>query len=87
MENELQFSTNWTASIELSINHEKAKGLLIHSNILLDVRLENVKIDFYNNFQYLNLVLPIREHFSRTGITVLKIYNLGIPVDQRISEN
>jgi hypothetical protein len=46
MEDDLQLLTNWTASLKLSKNHEKTKAMLIKSNILLDVRFENVKIDF-----------------------------------------
>jgi hypothetical protein len=36
---------------------KKTKGMLIRSNILLDVRFENVKIDFLDNFKYLGLIL------------------------------
>jgi hypothetical protein len=57
MEDDLQFLTNWTASIKLSINHAKTKAMLIKNNILLDVRFENVKIDFVDNFKYLGLIL------------------------------
>jgi hypothetical protein len=46
MEDDLQPLTNCKASIKLSINHEKTTAVLIKSNILLDVRFENVKIDF-----------------------------------------
>jgi hypothetical protein len=56
MEDDLQLLTNWTASIKLSISHEKTKAMLIKSNILLDVRFENVKIDFVDNFKYLGLI-------------------------------
>jgi hypothetical protein len=31
--------------------------MLIKSNILLDVKFENVKIDFVDNFKYLGLIL------------------------------
>jgi ribonucleases P/MRP protein subunit RPP40 len=55
MEDNLHLLTNWTASIKLSINHENTKTELIKTNILLDVRFENVKIDFIDNFKYLGL--------------------------------
>jgi hypothetical protein len=57
MEDDLQLLTNWTASIKLSIHYENTKAMLIKSNILLDVRFENVKIDFLDNFKYLDLIL------------------------------
>jgi hypothetical protein len=57
MEDDLQLLTTWTASIKLSINHAKTKAMLIKSNILLDVRFENVKKDFVDNFKYLGLIL------------------------------
>jgi hypothetical protein len=38
--------------------------MLIKSNILLDVRLENVKIDFVDNFKYLGLILDKDLTFS-----------------------
>jgi hypothetical protein len=64
MEDDLQLLTNWTANINLSINHEKTKAMLIKSNILLDVRFENVKIDFVDNFKYLGLILDKDLTFS-----------------------
>jgi hypothetical protein len=57
MEDDLQLLTNWTASIKLSINHEKTKTMLIKSNMLLDVKFENIRIDFVDNFKYLGLIL------------------------------
>jgi hypothetical protein len=61
MEDDLQLLPNWTAIINISINHVKTKAMLIKSNILLDVRFENVKMDFKNrkcnNFKYLGLIL------------------------------
>jgi hypothetical protein len=62
LEDDLQLLTNWTASIKLSINHEKTKAMLI--NILLDVRFENVKINFVDNFKYLGLILDKDLTFS-----------------------
>jgi hypothetical protein len=71
MEDDLQLLTNWTASIKLSINHEKTTAMLIKSNILLDVRFENIKIDFVDNFKYLGLILDKDLTFS-LHITRLK---------------
>jgi hypothetical protein len=64
MEEDLQLLTNWTASIKLSISHEKTKAMLIKSNILLDVRFKNVKIEFVDNFKYLGLILDKDLTFS-----------------------
>jgi hypothetical protein len=61
---ELKLLTTWTASIKLSINHEQTKAMLIKSNILLDERFENVKINFVGNFKYLGLILDKDLTFS-----------------------
>jgi hypothetical protein len=64
MEDDLQPLSNCTASIKLSINHEKTKAMLIKSNILVDVRFEYVKIDFVDNFKYLGPILDKDLTFS-----------------------
>jgi hypothetical protein len=52
LEDDLQLLTKWTASIKLSINHQKANAMLIKSNILLDANYKRKTVGYPSSMRY-----------------------------------